>query len=48
MDCVWNIYNTNEKSLSLHFVDVDIEKDTYCMYDYVEIMEVNATGTMKW
>jgi len=45
---VWSIYNTYEKSLSFYFVDVDIEKDAYCMYDYVEILKINATGTIKW
>ena len=47
MDCVWSIYNTNGKSLRVSFVDVDIEEDPYCTYDYVEVIEVNATGTIE-
>ena len=46
LDYVWNIYNTNGKSLSVSFVDVDIEEDPYCIYDYVDVIEVNATETI--
>ena len=43
---IWIVCGTYGKSLSVSFVDVDIEEDPYCIYDYVDVIEVNATETI--
>jgi len=50
MECVWSIYNAAKKPLNVFFVDIDVEKygngiHSCSSFDYVEVVEVNATGT---
>jgi len=47
VECVWSIYNDNEQPLSVYFADIHLEKQTECIYDYVEIVEVNATEIIE-
>jgi len=46
-ECVWSIYNANEKPLSISFAEIHLEEQTECIYDFVEIIEANATGIIE-
>ena len=38
--CTWTIESSTDKRIEIHFVDFRLEKNKRCLYDYLEIREI--------
>ena len=44
VNCVWKLWNPQNKMFILNFYSFDVENDPYCDFDYVELAEQAQDG----